>query len=235
MKHILLIRHGQASYFNRNYDQLSDTGRMQAAQIGDHFAANNMSMHQVFVGPRQRHRGTWEQIESKVKAAQHTVGPITIRQHLDELPAFEIVNAVSADLFEEKPELKEGFKPDGTPKDPKAHGMAFRIVLDRWAEDYWNLPTLESYQEFEHRIVCEFNHAVDAIEDGQTAILITSGGPITVALRSFGGMHTESFSSVAFSIWNGSISHMAWSNGEFSIAQWNLTSHFRSSDLVTSI
>ena len=58
MSELILIRHGQASFGEDNYDKLSKLGRRQANRLGQHWLAAGLAVDQVFAGPRDRHLDT---------------------------------------------------------------------------------------------------------------------------------------------------------------------------------
>ena len=53
---LLLIRHGQASYGEADYDRLSTRGHEQAKALGRFLATQRVD--HVFVGPLRRHQQT---------------------------------------------------------------------------------------------------------------------------------------------------------------------------------
>ena len=50
MTTILLARHGQASFGQENYDQLSELGTIQAQMLGQHYAATQRRIDAIFTG-----------------------------------------------------------------------------------------------------------------------------------------------------------------------------------------
>jgi len=56
MGRLFLVRHGQASFLSRNYDQLSSLGETQARHLGSYWAKRGMIFDRVGTGPSQRHR-----------------------------------------------------------------------------------------------------------------------------------------------------------------------------------
>ena len=60
MSTLFLVRHGQASFFEENYDRLSPVGEDQARRLGDHLKKRGLVFDEVYAGPRQRHRRTME-------------------------------------------------------------------------------------------------------------------------------------------------------------------------------
>ena len=60
MGNVFMIRHGQASAFEENYDRLSTLGERQARLLGETWARRGFKPDRVFTGPRMRHERTAE-------------------------------------------------------------------------------------------------------------------------------------------------------------------------------
>src|ERR1700756_1497898 len=58
MSTLFLVRHGQASFLERNYDKLSTKGETQARMLGEYWAGLNLQFDCVYSGPRVRQRET---------------------------------------------------------------------------------------------------------------------------------------------------------------------------------
>src|SRR2546425_12041570 len=54
MATMLLVRHGQASWFEENYDRLSSVGEAQSRLLGELWAGRGLEVTRVFTGPRLR-------------------------------------------------------------------------------------------------------------------------------------------------------------------------------------
>jgi hypothetical protein len=52
MSHLLLVRHGQASFLEENYDKLSAKGEAQSRLLGKYWACLKLPIDRVFAGPR---------------------------------------------------------------------------------------------------------------------------------------------------------------------------------------
>jgi broad specificity phosphatase PhoE len=57
MSVLTLVRHGQASLFADNYDELSELGRKQARHLGEFWARRRIDFDEVYCGPRMRQEG----------------------------------------------------------------------------------------------------------------------------------------------------------------------------------
>ena len=60
MASIYLIRHGQASFGQENYDQLSELGQQQAVRLGQVISKRLPRFDAVCLGTMKRHRQTAE-------------------------------------------------------------------------------------------------------------------------------------------------------------------------------
>ncbi|HTM52937.1 MAG TPA: phosphoglycerate mutase family protein, partial [Pirellulales bacterium] len=54
MSTLALVRHGQASFFSDNYDQLSPVGEQQARLLSEYWLKRGARFDQVYSGPRVR-------------------------------------------------------------------------------------------------------------------------------------------------------------------------------------
>ena len=70
MTTILLARHGQASFGQENYDQLSELGGTQAQMLGQHYATTQRRIDAIFTGSLVRQKDSarhfWERYQSSI-------------------------------------------------------------------------------------------------------------------------------------------------------------------------
>ena len=70
MTTILLARHGQASFGQENYDQLSELGGIQAQMLGQHYATTQRRIDAIFTGSLVRQQDSarhfWEHYQSSI-------------------------------------------------------------------------------------------------------------------------------------------------------------------------
>ena len=84
MSVLTLIRHGQASFFAANYDQLSALGERQSRALGEYWARRELSFDAVYTGPRVRQRHSAELAVTAAREAGHTCPEPVVLQDLDE-------------------------------------------------------------------------------------------------------------------------------------------------------
>ena len=155
---LLLVRHGQASYGSEDYDRLSPLGERQARRAGERLARERPEMRAIYSGPRLRHRQTAEHLIDAARAQGVRYPDYQVIEDLDELPARELV-------------LAHGF-----------NGDLFDSVLAAvraWAGGTLAPPGVITAADFVARVESCYRRLLPA--EGE-ALVVTSGGPIAVAL-----------------------------------------------------
>lgn len=71
MAELLLIRHGQASFGEADYDELSGTGRLQARALGDFLRKTGWSPDRLITGTLNRQRQTLEDMGFNQEVEEH--------------------------------------------------------------------------------------------------------------------------------------------------------------------
>jgi broad specificity phosphatase PhoE len=196
---LLLIRHGQASYGEVDYDRLSSTGEIQARALGKHLA--NAKLDALFVGPLTRQVQT-----AAIAVAEGKLPAPTTIDELAEYPAFEIV---------------------------KQHpGQPFHDVMNKWARGELVIPGVEHVREFAARVRAGLDRCVAACGSGARVGVVTSAGPIGVALGLVFGASEHHMIRTSAMVKNASISELklrthdfAWHPERVALSYFNSVSH----------
>jgi broad specificity phosphatase PhoE len=70
MAELYLVRHGQASFGAKNYDELSPWGGRQSHWLGEYFAQMKLEFDQVVIGTMRRHEQTADAILGAIRGLQ---------------------------------------------------------------------------------------------------------------------------------------------------------------------
>jgi len=199
MAQLLLIRHGQASYGEADYDRLSARGQEQARALGKHLA--NAKLDALFVGPLTRQQQT--------AAIAGEIGKLPAPATIDELaeyPAFEIVKQYP--------------------------GEPFHDVMNKWSRGELKIPGVEHVGEFAARVRAGLDRVVGACGSGGRIGVVTSAGPIGVALGLVFGASEHHMIRASAMVKNASISELklrthdfAWHPERVALAYFNSVSH----------
>ena len=162
MSVLLLVRHGQASFGAADYDQLSSLGEEQARLLGASLAGRGVRPDLVLRGSMKRHRQT-------ATAAVAGAGWAADVVEDDGWDEFDHLSTLSgAAVFEET---------EGESYDERV--LRFDATIDRWASGHHDHEYRESFPAFRARVSAAAERVLDRLEPKQTAVVFTSGGPVS--------------------------------------------------------
>jgi broad specificity phosphatase PhoE len=209
MSHITLIRHGQANTGARTedaYDQLSLLGCQQSTWLGEHLRASASHHPRVYCGTLNRHIQT---VDAMGYGHQAIHDP-----RLNELEYFTLATLMEAQTGLEIPTEREGFV---------AH---LPQVFTAWQNDEITDPP-ESFAAFDARI----SAALLEISKGPgPALVITSGGLISMVMRQVLGLDTPAMAQMALAIMNTSVHRLFPIGDRLSPVLFNAVPHLEAPD-----
>ncbi|WP_420585879.1 histidine phosphatase family protein [Ruegeria sp.] len=208
MSYITLVRHGQANSAARdegNYDKLSDLGHQQARWLGAHLKENQAFYPRVYSGTLTRHIET---------AASMGLSEPIRDPRLNEVEYFRMSQLFKEQHGEPLPETREGFI-EHLPK-------TFAAWQRGEIED-----TPETFDEFETRVGDVLR---EIGTEGGPAIVVTSGGLISMVVRIAMGLDLASMSRVALAIMNTSLHRLHPIGPQLSPVLFNAVPHLEAPD-----
>ncbi|MGO1251503.1 histidine phosphatase family protein [Psychrobacter sp.] len=211
MTTILLARHGQASFGQENYDQLSDLGSIQAQMLGQHYASIERRIDAIFTGSLNRQqesaRHFWQSYQTLFSTDDgHDDGhdderietPIVTAIDLDKpdsyvLPQFDEFNHKdvlfkSDPAFNSRSAIASEIAKARTPSTRLAE--LFDGAMQRWHGGNHDEDYIESWPEFSHRAqqaLAQVHHKIESLglDDDSTVLVFTSGGVIAALTAQF--------------------------------------------------
>jgi broad specificity phosphatase PhoE len=229
---LYLVRHGQASAFEENYDRLSPLGERQARLLGECWARRGLKLDRVFTGPRVRQRRTAE------LAAEAGGLPLpVVLAELDEMGVEPIFKECLPDLFARHAHLQAlgdaMLLAEGDEARAKSVARLFEATLLLWVRGQVEASGVEPWMAFRGRV----RKALAAVRNearGQRIAVFTSAGPVAAAMQLALGAGDETALSLAFRVRNTAVSEFLYSGGDrFSVASFNETPHITDASLLT--
>lgn len=222
MKTLHLVRHGQASWHGEEYDELTDLGRRQATVVGAALAERRIRPDLVVSGALRRQRDTallasraagWQSdLEVDERWAEF--------DHVDLVARFDPAYRTHGDLARALTET------DGDQ-------LVSRLMVGsmaRWVAAEGEFA--ETFDQFGARVAAAADGALDRLDDGQAAVVFTSGGVIgALALRALAGQ-PEQWVRLAISA-NGAVSTFVELESGLALGTLNDHGHLQVADLVT--
>src|SRR5262245_61289356 len=156
MSHLVLVRHGQASFLEANYDKLSAKGEAQARLLGDYWAKHQISFDRVYSGPRARQRETARIVGQAHADAGLSWPQLELLPPFDEFQAEAVMERALPGLLEgdaEVRELHQAFeRAEGQAERFKTFQRVFEVVIGRWAAGELPVPGIEPWPDFCARV-----------------------------------------------------------------------------------
>ena len=201
MGQILLVRHGQASFGADDYDVLSGVGEEQAVDLGRALAG--LAPDVVLHGSMKRQRRT---AEIAAEAAGWSVAP-TLDERWNEMDHLAVLAAHPHDF-------------DGEP-DRRQFQAWFESATRRWTSGDHDDDYDESFPEFRTRV----RAALEAVVPVETAVVVTSGGPISAVTTDLLHADLPTYARLAAVVVNASITKVVTGRSGVSLVSFNEHAH----------
>lgn len=207
---LYLVRHGQASFGADDYDQLSDLGRRQSVRLGEYFEQRDIHFDGLIAGTLRRHKQTLAGIlEGMNHAGEHLSW-----EGLNEYDSAAVIATVHPQKLEK-------------PTSPEMYRHHFRLLRDglaRWMAGDASPAGMPSYQQFVAGVAGALDH-VRASHYGQNVLVVTSGGPISIAVGHVLGTRAEATIDLNLRIRNTSITEFAFTPKRHMLVGFNAVPH----------
>ncbi|RHW27617.1 histidine phosphatase family protein [Nocardioides immobilis] len=180
MRLIYLVRHGQASFGKRDYDALSDLGHEQSRLLGRALAVREIVPDVVIRGELRRHRETAEGILTGLTdVGVDKVVPVEVDAGWDEFD-FQHVVEVHKPLYRSRAVMLADLARSRAPR--QKFQEIFEDATARWTGGEADDDYHESFPAFAARIEAALLAAAAHLPEKGTAVVVTSGGPIGLAV-----------------------------------------------------
>ncbi len=241
---LLLVRHGQASFFDANYDRLSSTGETQARLLGTCWARRGQRVDKVFTGPRVRQQRTAEIAGEGFALGGGAWPPPIVLEDLDEMRIEPLFREHLPEIAAKHPHLQSLgdslLAADGDEARARIFARLFEGVVALWMKGQIDAKGVEAWSEFRNRVrrtialVCGGpNEGLDRAARGEHIAIFTSAGPIAAALQLSLGLDDEKAMDLAWRVRNSSVTGILYSGERLSLSVFNELPHLEDAALVT--
>lgn len=209
MGQLYLVRHGQASLGAADYDQLSALGLQQSQRLGEHWLGQGLRFDAVITGTLKRHAQTCEGIQHGLQQQQ----PAFLWPCLNEYDSEAVIRAVHAGELV-KPTTPEGYK---------QHFRQLRTGLLRWMQGEVTPQGMPSFSDFQEGVVSALTHVREHC-DGNV-LLVSSGGPISVAVAHVLGLDALNTIELNLRIRNSAVTEFQFNPKRHHLVSFNTLAH----------
>lgn len=212
MSQLFLIRHGQASFGSKNYDQLSDIGRLQASALGNYYLTQNFNFSQIIHGNLSRQQET-AQLMAKAMGMD---GELKVNPAANEFDSDSLLNHYLPKLVDSSSTHAEMIGANQQwLNNEQIFEAVLRALLALWQKD--EKCPFESWLDFRGRVLAMLETLNTGGEDKQRIALVTSGGFISIVLQSILRFDDEVLVDINLTINNASVSEIKLGNGNSQI------------------
>lgn len=239
MSTITYIRHGQASLFKKDYDNLSELGWQQAELLGRYMAEQSIQVDKIFVGPLKRHAQTLEGIRKGFDGRGILPIGAQVIEGLREHKLPEILRAVTPTLIETNEEIK-AIATRSTPTEKekiKAHFRLFEKVFLMWAKEEIDdlYAGYHTFKEFRATANAALEEIKSETKKGESVIVVTSGGPVGASVGDTLLLPIKKMCEVSWEVYNASMTSYKLTKNNFRLISFNAIPHLTDPQLRTLV
>lgn len=209
MAQLVLVRHAQASFGAKDYDNLSELGHTQSHLLGDYFAQREQTFDCLITGDMKRHKQTADGVLKSVSVAQTRVDA-----SWNEFDFDNIVRTYLSIYPQQKP----------TDDSPRSEWYkVLRNAMVMWSKNELTNYAGETWSDFTGRV----KKGMDTIlaSEHQNVIVVTSGGAMGIFLMLM--LESTVQQAIAFNlqIKNTSVNHFFFNKKGFQLNSFNNVPH----------
>jgi broad specificity phosphatase PhoE len=234
---LTLVRHGQASYMEEDYDRLSPLGEVQARKLGEFWVRHRLEFDHVYSGPARRHLRSCEIAGEVMRAAGLPWTDPVILADVDEIDASKIINVYLPVLIERDPEVRrlhDDFRAaGGSPEAGKRLQTLFEAVAAQWCAGEMPMPDVETWDDFRGRVARAIARIRLTSGRGANSVVFTSGGPIAATLSLVLDLPPRKAIELLWTSRNCSYSEFLFTGERFSLSSYNSFPHLDSRELLS--
>jgi len=220
---IYLVRHGQASFGEANYDRLSDLGVRQARILGGYLADTGLRPDALYSWKLERQSRTAGEVIDCYRKRDIPIPDYVLSYALNEYDSAGVLFSQLPDILEEDPSFKEDL--DRIYSDKRSFQKVFEASVMRWISGRHDKPGIESWPAFSARVCGGIEDIISEEGRGKQIVLFTSGGPIAALLQRALGLTGEHAIRLSWQIVNASVTRFMYNSKRITLAGFNMISH----------
>jgi broad specificity phosphatase PhoE len=237
MSHIILVRHGQASFLGPEYDKLCANGEAQAGLLGEYWSRRGVVFSSVYSGPRVRQRETAGIVAEAYRSAGLAFTDTVVMSEFDEYQAEAVLRECLPQLLRVNAEIQKlhrAYEDSGESGDRrKTFQRLFEAVIANWVAGEVIAPGIESWHEFCLRVERGLAQVVRDTPPAASAVVFTSAGAIGAAMRRALHLSAEDALQLTWVSRNASFSGFLASGERFTLSTFNAHPHLDGDGLLT--
>jgi broad specificity phosphatase PhoE len=237
LSRLFLVRHGQASFLEADYDKLSPLGETQSRLLGEFWAKRKMRFDHVAAGPRARQKDTARIVGEAYRDAGVSFPETIVMPEFDEYDGEVLLRRALPQLLESHETVRglyRSFENSSTPSErSKQLQKLLEVVVIDWVNGDLVVPGVEPWPEFRARVNKGLSQFISRCGHGVSAAIFCSGGPVAIAVER--ALHLLPLDTLRV-MWmsrNGSYTDFLYSGERFTLSAFNSYPHLDDASLLT--
>jgi broad specificity phosphatase PhoE len=234
---LFLVRHAQASFLEQNYDKLSERGEEQARLLGAYWAQRNVVLDRVCTGPCVRQKDTAKLMSDEYRKTGLALPEPLVLPQFDEYQGEAVLERSLPGLLKNDQSIRDlhaAFQfSSGSAGRRATFQKLFEAVISKWVDGAIHLPGLETWSEFCSRVNFGLVKILATGSPGERVAIVTSGGPIAVAMQRALNLSPQHTLQVSWMSRNCSWSEFLYSGDRFTLSAYNTHPHLNDSAILT--
>jgi broad specificity phosphatase PhoE len=228
MGSLYLVRHGQASFGEADYDALSKVGQQQSAVLGQMLARSGLRFDRVLQGSMKRHSETARLCLSEMSGAPAA----ELAPWLNEFDHQAILCGLRPEFAD--PHHVRGFL-QKHPEPAKAFHKEFEKAMQRWMHGDYDADYPETWRGFKERCRSGVEELLKTTAPDDNLLLFTSGGPIACLMQLTLDLSDTMMLRLNGAVVNASVTRLPFKGDVLFLSYFNDHAHFgkTSSPLLT--
>lgn len=226
---LTFVRHGQARPFEKESDQLSETGELQARALGQYWLRQGVSFDEVYSGTLVRQRRTAEIVGQCFAEAGRKWPDRHSLPELNEYDADGITHRLIPALAERDEKFRSlltTYEQNKLAADRNRHFQKmFEIVVSAWSESGLEMEGVESSTVFRSRVQSALNRILKAEGSGRRVAVFTSGGVIGHIVQTVLEAPAHQALQLNWRVKNCSLTEFTFGGGRISLDSFNSIPH----------
>jgi len=203
MATVYLVRHGQASFGEEDYDRLSQTGWQQCRVLGRWLAATAQPQL-IYGGNLRRHRET---VEAMTSGFGEGLPAMQVAPGFDEFDHVALIHR-HRPQWQDHGAMVRDLAASAAPA--KMFQVEFVAAVQRWASGRFDHEYAESWPGFKARVLAALDESISCAAS-RDLLVATSGGPIAVIVQALLDLSDERTLDVNSMIANTSVTRVLYS------------------------
>ncbi len=221
MASIYVVRHGQASFGSKNYDQLSTLGQQQANRTGEFFREIGLRIDYAIAGDLSRQQETGERVLA------HQAGDVSLLTDVrfNEINNEEQIEALWPVICERNPAMAALM--DAANSDSKRYQKIIDAVFNAWVSPDCQAEDIQSWTDYRNGVSTALVEVMRGAGAGSNAAIFTSGGTIATLMGLVLGLPSEKVYGFYEPVFNCSVTRFIYSGERISLSSFNDVGHLQ--------